>query len=231
MSLQRLTAALLIVEGLLIFVPLGVLGAAINWPASLGDPASRLLPALHANLAAVRLGYAVYLAYSLLFFPAGLLVARLIAGREALPPLLSLAVGLAALSTLARSLGILRWLSAMPALAALYVAPAASLEARAAVEVTYLTLNLYGGAVGEVLGVSLFAALWLLLVSLAILRQAAWPRWLGVLGCGAALLLALPVVEVFGLDLGPAVTVATTAVQLWFLAAGARLWGWRLAAA
>ncbi len=66
---RRVAAALLAVQGLLMFVPLTVLGSAIGWPASLGDPAAVALPRLLENEGAVRLGYTVYLAYSVLFLP------------------------------------------------------------------------------------------------------------------------------------------------------------------
>jgi hypothetical protein len=58
-SFYTLTAWMLLVEGLLIFIPLTVLGSAINWPQSLGDPADKMLPLLVQNSAAVRFGYLV----------------------------------------------------------------------------------------------------------------------------------------------------------------------------
>ncbi|MFM8506037.1 MAG: hypothetical protein ACKOBB_13540 [Acidimicrobiaceae bacterium] len=48
-------------QGLLLFIPLYVLGAAVNWPASLDDPASIALPRLAENEGAVRFGYFSYL--------------------------------------------------------------------------------------------------------------------------------------------------------------------------
>jgi hypothetical protein len=41
---RRTRGMITIVESLLIFVPLLVLGAAIGWPGSLGDPAGVALP-------------------------------------------------------------------------------------------------------------------------------------------------------------------------------------------
>jgi hypothetical protein len=73
---RRLTAGLLTIEGLLIFVPLAVLGGAIGWPASLGDPAAVALPRLLENEGAVRFGYLVYLAYSVLFLPVAIWTTR-----------------------------------------------------------------------------------------------------------------------------------------------------------
>ena len=43
------------------------LGAAVDWPASLDDPASIALPRLAENEGAVYFGYFAYLLYSVLF--------------------------------------------------------------------------------------------------------------------------------------------------------------------
>ena len=40
----RATGALLVFEALLLFVPVAILGSAINWPASLSEPPSVILP-------------------------------------------------------------------------------------------------------------------------------------------------------------------------------------------
>ncbi|GAB4200315.1 MAG: hypothetical protein OHK0022_21290 [Roseiflexaceae bacterium] len=218
--MAQLTGGLLVLEGLLIFAPMVILGGSINWPASLSEPAEVMLPLLHAQLGPARAGYFIYLIYSILFFPVALLTARAVAGNGGDGPLLRLAVGFAALSTLARCLGIIRWLVAMPALAALYVDPAATPEVREAVRVAYTALNAYGGSVGEVLGVNMFAALWLGLLSAAILRGGGLPRWLGLFGIAAALSLLAAAVEVFGIDIGALIIATTTGIQLWFLAAG-----------
>ncbi len=217
-STSRLEGALVLLESVLIFVPLLVLGSAINWPASLGDPASLVLPMLRQNESMVRLGYAIYLAYSVLFFPVARILTRTTIGEAGAA--LTTATGFAAISTLARSIGIVRWLSAMPLLAAAYVDPAASEATRANIDLLYRALNAFGGAVGEALGVSLFAALWLALTSAAALRAATWPRWLSVSGLVAAVVLALPLLELCGIDLGPIVSISTTAIQLWLMAAG-----------
>lgn len=203
---------------MLIFVPLLVLGSAINWPASLGDPASLVLPMLRQNAGAVRLGYAVYLFYSVLFFPVARILTRTAIGEAGAA--LTTATGFAAISTLARSIGIVRWLSVMPLLAAAYADPALGDGARANIDLLYRALNAFGGTIGEALGVSLVAALWLALTSAAALRAATWPRWLSVSGLLAAVVLALPLLELSGIDLGPIVSISTTAIQLWLMAAG-----------
>lgn len=222
---RRTTAVLLTVEGLLIFVPLWVLGAAIGWPASLDDPAAIALPQLVEQESAVRFGYLAYLAYSVLFLPVAVWTTRVLTGG-ADNPLVRAAIGFAIASTLARCIGILRWLVAMPDLAQAY-GSAPDEATRQVLAVQYDTLNNFGGGIGEVLGVSLFAALWLLLTLVAAIP--AVPAWLRVSGLGAAALLAVPLLELAGLDIGPLMTVDTTALQLWFLATAVALFRRRYA--
>lgn len=216
----RAAGALLVIESLILFVPVAILGSAINWPASLSEPPAVILPLIQQQANAVRLGYLVYLAFSVLFWPVALLTARSVAGSDTLSPLLRVAAGFGIASAVARTLGIIRWLVAMPALALLYTDPGATDATRAMVEVVYQALNAYAGSIGEVLGVSLFAALWLGAVAIAILRSGTLPRWLGALGLLAAVTLLGGLVELFGIDLGALITVTTSLVQLWMLAAG-----------
>ena len=219
--LARNTAVLLLIEAFLIFVPLIILGAAIEWPASLGDPAHIALPRLVENAAAVRNGYFVYLVYSLLFWPVAYLTIRVVNGAGPLSPLLQIANGFAALSTVARTIGIIRWLFPMPVLARAYVDPATTAATREAIGMIYVTLNEFAGSVGEVLGVSFFAALWLALVSVAILRSVHLPNWLGYFGFFATAALASSLVELWGIDLGGLITVTVAMIHFWFMAAAA----------
>ena len=214
---RRVAAALLAVEGLLLFVPLGVLGSAIGWPASLDEPAAVALPRLLENEGAVRLGYLVYLAYSVLFLPVAVWTTRTLTGGDD-GPLTRVAVGFAVASTLARCIGILRWLTAMPALAVTFAA-APEGAPRDALAAVYDALNDFGGGVGELLGVSLFAVGWLACTLAAARRTGATRGWLLAAGGAVVVALALPLVELAGLDAGPLTAAGTTALQLWFLAA------------
>ncbi|NJM05798.1 DUF4386 domain-containing protein [Candidatus Gracilibacteria bacterium] len=222
-NLVRTTGALLVVQGLLLLVPIAILGSAINWPASLSEPPAVVLPLIAEQASAVRAGYFVYLIFSVLFWPVALLTARVAAGSDELPPLLRIAVGFGIASAVARTLGIIRWLVAMPGLARIYNDPTTPESTRAAVEVTYRALNDYGGSIGEVLGVSLFAALWLVCLSVYALRHATLPRWSAIAGLFAAAALFGAIVELFGIDLGALITVTTSIFQLWMLALGVSL--------
>jgi hypothetical protein len=217
---NRFAGIALILEGLLLFVPVIILGGAINWPASLSEPANVVLPLIHEQLGATRIGYTFYMLYSLLFFPIALLTTRALAKEGQMGPALQIALGFATLSTLARCIGIIRWLVAMPALAATYVDPAASATTREAINVAYTALNAFGGSIGEVLGVNLLAAIWLIITSIVVLRSGSAPRWLAIFGLIAAAALVGAAIEMFGIDIGALIAVTTTGIQLWFLAVG-----------
>ena len=207
-----------VVQGLLIFVPTFVLGAAVDWPASLDDPASIALPRLAENEGAVRFGYFAYLLYSALFAVTIVLLARLVE-RDLTVGVRRLVVGFAVASAIARSIGIVRWLGPMPELADSYNA-ASDDSQRFAVTSVYEALNSYGGTIGEVLGVGLFAAISIGFLSVGLLRSSVIPRWIAIGGVVSAIALVLSAVELFEVNLGPTLTATVTIVQLWFLATG-----------
>lgn len=216
----RLLGAFFIAEALLSFAPVVVLGAAIGWPASLGAPAAQQLAAIAAAPDAVRAGYGLYLLYSIAVAPLLIVLAARTWGGLAHPAAATVAA-FAALSALARGIGILRWLTVMPVLAQAHAAgdPAA----RAPIELVFTATTTWGGGIGEILGVSLFMA-----VAMAVLAAGAWqrrsmPRPLAALGGVAAsglLMLSLPVVGAPGLM---PVAVAVSLLSAWMLAVGIAL--------
>jgi hypothetical protein len=195
-----------LVFGLLMFVPAIVLGAAIDWPASLDEPASVVMPLIVEQAVAVQIGYVVYLAYSILFLPVVALLGR-VAGDSLL---VRVAIVLAGISALARSIGILRWLTVLPELAANNGSPE-----------LFDAINSFGGGIGELLGVSIFGAGAVALIAIAL--RTALPRWITVTGLIAAAGLLLPWFEVFGLDLGAIISVSVAGLQFWFIALGVTL--------
>ena len=219
-SLYTISGWLLIAESLLIFIPLSVLGSAINWPKSLSDPAAKILPLLVENASAVRFGYLIYLVYSILFWVIASLTIRVLSDQESDSIWLRVANGFGIASAVARCLGIIRWLVAMPTLAKLYTDSTTSTATRESIAVVYHALNDYAGSVGEVLGVSLFAGLWLAIVSLRILQTRILPRWLGFLGLISATLLGVQLARLFGVELGAFISISVSVLQLWFLAMG-----------
>ncbi len=208
---------LLITDALLSFAPIAILGAAIGWPASLSKPAAEQLVAIAAQPSAVALGYALYLLYSILIAPVMIgMAARTFGSLN--QPLAATVAALGALSALARSIGILRWLTVMPVLATAHAGADPAL--RTQIEWLFTGLTTYGGGIGEVLGVSLFMAASVGTLAVGGLVRGAMPAWLAGLGLLSALLLAglaLPVLR--GPQLVP-VAAAVTVLTLWMIAAG-----------
>ncbi len=218
-SLASLTVALLVLEPVLMYLAFFVLNGAIDWPASLGEPASVILPLITEQRGAVTLGYGAYLLYSLLILPLSLMLYFALKERGVASPLLAVAAGFGVASAVTRVLGIVRWLFLMPFLADLYLDPNASQATREAVNVTYIAFNEYVGGVGELLGVSLTGALWVGLVGVALLRSGGFPRWLGALGLLTATLLLPGLLSVVGVDVGALFAViGGNALLLWMLA-------------
>ncbi|MCA3218951.1 MAG: DUF4386 family protein [Burkholderiales bacterium] len=216
---RRATGVLLLAVALLAFAPVGILGPAIGWPASLGKPPAEQLAAVHAARDAVTLGYGVYLLYSVLIAPALIGLAAVSLGGL-LRPAAAIAAAFTALSVLARSIGILRWLTVMPALAAAHAA--ADPGSRGAIELLFLSLTLYGGGIGEVLGVSLFMAAAVGMIGLAALAGGELPRSLAICAVAVAVLLCGLMLPTFGGPKLVPVAVVVTLLSAWMFACG--LW-------
>lgn len=208
-----------LIQGLILFVPLFVLGAAINWPASLEDPASIALPRLLENESAVRTGYLFYLIYSIIFLITISFLTELVLGKNN-QILVKIIIGFAVASVLARSIGIIRWLAPMYDLANLWKISEDENQ-RNAISVVFDALNSYGGTIGEVLGVSIFASLAIFLISIGNFLYKSLPKWFSFFGLISSIGLILTSLEIVGYDPGAAViTLGTTLVQLWFLFTG-----------
>jgi Domain of unknown function (DUF4386) len=213
----RALAWLLIAEALLSFAPVAILGAAIGWPASLDKPPAEQMAAIAANADLVALGYGLYLLYSILVAPVMIGLAARCFGSLQHPLALTVAA-FGALSALARAIGILRWLTVMPALAAAHAA--ADPAARAQIELVFGAITDYGGGIGEILGVSLFMALSLGTLCVGALRHGGLPKWLAAAGVLSALMLAALALPSLRIDLQMPVAAAVSMLSLWMLLAG-----------
>ena len=216
MSFQKIVGLLVLFQSILLFLPLIILGNAINWPDSLDYPASQSLPLILNNLDQVRLGYGIYLFYSILWVLIGTLIARIALDRKEIDTLFVVAIALISVSALARSIGIIRWLTASPFLAEIY--PTATEVSKETIVFIQTVINNWGGAIGEILGVSLFTSGWLVAVSLIILRNNYLPRILGWFGLIVSVILSSPVIELFGMS--ASIFLSTVSIHLWLFLAG-----------
>lgn len=211
------TGGLFVVTALLSFAPIAILGPAIGWPASLRAPAAQQLGAIGNAPDAVALGYGVYLLYSILILPVMMLLALRVSSSLTRPAAV-LVVVLAGLSVLARCIGILRWLTVMPALATQHAG--AEPGRQQMIETVFSALTMYGGGIGELLGVSLFMGLSLGLAMVAALANKTLPGWLAASGLISALLLLGLFLPTLGVAVQIPIALAASALSVWMLAAG-----------
>jgi hypothetical protein len=220
-SLARATAGLAIAQTALFAIPMIVLGGAIGWPASLRLPAEEALPLIAAQADAVLLGYGAYLVVSLALIPLAFALRAWFRSQGLDGWLLDAVAFTGAAAGLFKTLGIVRWLSVMPMLAAEFERAADPVR-REAIALAYRTTNAYAGAVGELLGVQILSGFWL--VAVALLLQLTGRRWLGRFGllCGA-LFLATALRIIWPMA-GMLQSAAVPLALVWFLALAAALW-------
>ena len=144
-------------------------------------------------------------------------------GGEKGESIAQMALGFGALSALARSIGIIRWLVAMPALAVAYNAAGVTSQSQETLSIVYDALNNFGGSIGEILGVSIFAALALFMIAILIFQHRKLPVWIAAFAVISGVFLLLPAFEIFGVDMGIFLTLSVAVVQFWFLAVGVYL--------
>jgi hypothetical protein len=213
----KYTAFFLIAQFICMWTAFFILSSAINWPASLDDPASVALPRLIEQAGPVLAGYSFYLLVGLLLVPATAALNHRLGLNSTLA---SLTMAFAVLSAIAKSIGISRWLFAMPSLAQAYVVPGAD---QSSITLLYETLNAYAGNIGEMLGVSLFSGAWTLIIGYALVKSGEnREKWLGgyTFLTGLALFGYIP--NAFGYDPGPLLTISGMAWQFALLGIG--LW-------
>lgn len=213
-------AALMLFQAFFILVPMQVLGAAIGWPSSLDFPASEVLPLIHARSGDMRFGYSLYLIWSVTFAVSVAVVASYASQGKPLGGLGTLAIGIGVASSLARTIGILRWPTGSLVLAEHHADTGLGAGDRLAIEILQSALNAYGGGIGEILGVAIFGGLSVLLLGLLIVERGILPAILGFIAIPVSLCVISPAVALVGLEPPIDIVWTTTSSNLWFAACG-----------
>lgn len=213
----RLAAFFLITQYVLMLAAFLILSSTINWPASLDDPASIALPRVLDQSQPMMLGYGCYLLVGLLLIPATVALNARLGVKGSLA---SATVALATLSAVAKSIGITRWLFAMPVLAQAYITPEAD---KATIAIIFEMLNAYAGGIGEILGVGLISGIWTILMASELMKAPGKiARPLAIFVFITAIILFATIPAGFGIDMGPVLTISGIIWQAGLLGMG--LW-------
>lgn len=214
---RLLTGVAMLIAALGTNIVFVALANAFDYPAILREPPAVVLGRFAAT-ASVRWLFAALAALATLLVPVSVGLRGLDPHRFSSTARLAAVVGV--LAGVVQVVGLLRWVFAVPALAAAAADPSSA----AAALVGFTVLHEYlGVGIGETLGY-LTTAGWTVLVALGTLRrlgQPSWLRWFGVL-CAAAVVIG--VAEPFGFAAGGTVNfIGYVAWSAWLAATGVLL--------
>lgn len=225
-STELAAGVVLIVTTLTFVLSFAILTFGFGWPGNLQFPAEKNFREVVIPKATESgLGYTLYGLYSFMIAPlVSLVVDALRDGEQS--SLLECARGYGILSTICRTMGLWRWVLAMPGLAKVYMVQNQKEEVKQAVEAIYDMLNSFMGGIGEGLGVAFFCSMFILFISIWVVKenvasngQFRWPAWFGYLGLVVSFFVFLPVVEMYGVDMGPMLIIAVVFNLIWFITA------------
>jgi hypothetical protein len=226
-QIQTAAGALLILGAVLVNIPYTLLIVTFDYPDILRAPTGEILTKFAAGGSGLIWTWLAFAWVGLPILVGILLVPRALAGdrpanRGQFSGSLALFFGSA--GAIAQMIGLLRWSFVVPALAHLYTAPQATPATREAVVAVFQAVHQYGGVVlGEHIGQT-FTILWMVLLSLSLLRQGKLPRWLPWAGFVAA--------GVYALAQGELLATVMPGIPAWEAAGlvGSLLWlGWLIA--
>lgn len=128
----RTASVLLASQFVAMWAAFAILAPTINWPASLDEPPSVILPLILDQSTAVFLGYFSYMVHALLLNPSAVILPAAL-GMSQMQGWASLILG--SFAGFAKALGIARWLFLMPGLAAAYTTGSTSEATQSAIAV------------------------------------------------------------------------------------------------
>lgn len=194
-KLTKITGASLIFTGVYLNIPFSILNAIFEYPQILRQPAGEVLTLFrHGGATLIAVWYAFAFAPILLIVVAKL-VQKIFEGEH--ETLLSIAATFGVLAGITQVLGLIRWVFVVPMLADNYTNPNSSEATKDAAVMVFNALHQYAGvALGEHLG-QLFTALWVLLISSAMLDSKVFRKWQGKIGIFVGILMLAGLTEGF----------------------------------
>jgi hypothetical protein len=189
-----------------------------SYPGILDGSAADVLPRLLSGGKTMRATWALYAFLPLFLLPAAVgTYLSCPASRDRM----TLALVVVSIGTLAMCLGLMRWPSAHWALAEAYGQADAS--AKSSIAGVFAGLNLYlGNYIGEFLGETCLAAFFFL-AGQSMLKEAAFPRWLGWCGVAFATLFLIGALRNVTGIVQPIADLNNMLLPLWMIVMGVSL--------
>jgi hypothetical protein len=198
MSLKRTrqtTGILFILGAILVNIPYTLLIMNFDYPDILRKPAGEILERFAAGGSSLIWTWLAFAWVGLLILIGILLLPKALEDKS---PASQLALFFGAVGAFVQMVGLLRWPFVVSVLARLYTDPQASVATKEAVAAVFQAVHQYGGVVlGEHIG-QLFTILWIVMLSLSLLKKESFPRWFPIMGFAASIVYALAQGELLG---------------------------------
>lgn len=192
---QRLTGILFIVGAVLVNIPYTLLIMNFEYPDILREPTGYVLTRFQEGGAGLIFTWFAFawVGFPLLF--AMVMLQKLL--QQESVPYLWFGTTAGVIGGIAQMVGLLRWPFVVPMLAQTYTDPSSSDIAKESAVIVFQAVHQLGGVViGEHIG-QLFSIVWMLIVSLVILKLNIFKRWLAWFGCLASAVYLLAQTELF----------------------------------
>ncbi|MBV7339414.1 DUF4386 domain-containing protein [Chloroflexi bacterium TSY] len=187
-QIRRTTGTLLILGAIFVNIPYTLLISTFDYPDILRAPTADILTQFAAGGSRLIWTWLAFAWVGLPILLGILLLPQALADDKHSRGLLmgKLALFFGATGAIVQMVGLLRWPFVVPVLARLYTAPEATKATQEAVAAVFQAVHQYGGVVlGEHIGQT-FTILWMIFLSICLLQQGTFPRWLSWAGFVAA---------------------------------------------
>lgn len=221
---EKTIGILLIVTGVLLFIPYIILSITFEYPQILRQDIGFVLNKFHDGGNALIWTWWTFAMVGLPLFPAYVLLGQKLEGKL---PLVRWITYIGVISLMVQMLGLLRWTFVVPILANNYVT--GNEMVKEAAKVAFQVIHQYGGVVlGEHIG-QLFTIIWTIGMSYTFQKLRLLPKWLSWTGYGVSFVYLLAQTELFAtvmpdmpvLDL--AGFIGSTLWLLWLIVLGVKL--------
>lgn len=221
---EKTIGILLILGGVLLFIPYTILSVTFEYPVILRQDVGVILTKFHEGGSALIWTWWAFAMVGLPLLPAYILLGQKLENKL---PFVRWATYIGAISLIVQMLGLLRWTFVVPVLASNYVT--GNEMTREAAKIAFQVVHQYGGVIlGEHIG-QLFTIIWTVMICFAFDRLGVLPKWLTRFGYGASAIYLLAQTELFATVMpgfpvvGLAGLIGSTLWLVWLIIVGFRL--------